>query len=175
MFIRQHRVGRRIYTEVCESYRDAAGQPRHRCLARWRVERTFVEELGRVRFEIELAARNVASWEKEPPSRPAEQQTARFWQRKLEVATHRLDALTVAREAGLPADEAAIERAAQAERERWAAVMAGVRGMFRPPPVPGLSVLADRVRRLATQNDPDVLRAEFASIAAELEALASQA
>ena len=40
-------------------------------------------------------------------------------------------------------------------------------------PVPGLSVLAERVRRLATQNDPDVLRAEFASIAAELEALAS--
>ena len=174
MFIRQHRVGRRIYTEVCESYRDAAGQRRHRCLARWRVEQTFAEAIGRTQFEIELAARNVASWEKEPPSRPAEQ-TARFWQRKLENATRRLDALTAVREAGLPADEAAIERVAQAEREKWQAVMAGVRTMVRPPPVPGLSVLAERVRWLATQNDPDVLRAEFASIAAELEALASQA
>ena len=171
MFIRQHRVGRRIYTEVCESYRDAAGQPRHRCLARWRVERTFAEAIGRTQFEIELADRNVAAWEKRR-GRGAEQ-TAGFWKRKLEVATRRLAALTAARETGLPADGAAIERAAQAERERWATVMAGVGAMFRPRPRPALTALAERVRRLATQNDPDILRAEFASIAAELEALAS--
>jgi hypothetical protein len=36
--------------------------------------------------------------------------------------------------------------------------------------MPDLAGLADRVRRLATQNDPDVLRAGLAEIVAALEA-----
>ena len=46
--------------------------------------------------------------------------------------------------------------------------------MFQPRLAPSdLTAIAERVRRLATQNDPDALRAELASIAAALDASAS--
>ena len=47
MFTRTHRFGRYAYIEVLESYRDpGTGRPRHRCVTRWRAERSFAEELA---------------------------------------------------------------------------------------------------------------------------------
>src|SRR5690242_4730371 len=64
MFTRTHRIGRHAYTEALESYRDPeTGKPRHRCIARWRAERSLAEELGRTRYAVDCANESVAYWQ----------------------------------------------------------------------------------------------------------------
>jgi hypothetical protein len=185
MFTRKHRVGRHLYTEALESYRDPeTGRPRHRCLARWRADRSFAQELGKTRFNIERATHNLAYY-KGVIDRTVRPRLARHrkcapasvqsWQRRLDIATAHLTALSAARAAGLPADDAEIERAAQAEAARWAAIGASVKAMLQPPPPNLTTGLAERVRRLATLNDPDVMRTEVMAIAAALDALSPPA
>lgn len=45
MFLRQRRVGGRVYIEALESYRDG-GKPKHRCAARWVAGRTLSEAIA---------------------------------------------------------------------------------------------------------------------------------
>ena len=164
MFTRRHRIGRHLYIEALESYREPdTGRPRHRCLARWRAERSFAEELGQTRFGIEHAASNITYWQgiidgtvrpRVPIHRKRAVESVRGWQRRLDDATAHLSALTAARDAGLPAHDAGIEQAQQAEAARWAGIGASIRAMFQPQPPPDLTGLAERVRRLTTQNNP---------------------
>jgi hypothetical protein len=180
MFTRTHRIGRHVYTEALESYRaPETGRPRHRCIARWRSERSFPEELGRTRFAIQEANRSIAYWQgvidrtvrprfwKHPRRAP---KCLAFWRRRLQTEMSHFAALTEARNKGLLADDGEVEQAAHTAQARSDELRLSLSGMFRPAPMPDLAGLADRVRRLATQNDPDVLRAELAKIAAALDA-----
>jgi len=64
MFTREHHIGRHLYIEALEGYRDPdTGRPRDRCLARWRAERSFAHELGLTRFRTEEAACHLAYWQ----------------------------------------------------------------------------------------------------------------
>jgi hypothetical protein len=180
MFIRTHRIGRHSYTEVLESYRDPdTGCPRHRCLVRWRAGRNFSQELGRTRFGIEHNTSIISYWQSiiDGTARPGKRigrasDTVTFWRRRLAKDTAHYAALTAARQAGLPADDAEIERAAEAAAREWRAVTARAQAVLNPKPRSGLRDLAARVRRLATQNDPDAMRDEIAAIATALDALA---
>src|SRR3954454_13340086 len=128
MFTRTHRIGRYLYTEVLESYRDPeTGKPRHRCIARWRAERSFAEELGRTRFAIDEANKNIAFWQGlvdrtvKPKCR---KQISRapdaisFWHRRLQKEMSHWTALNEARDKGLPADDGEVERVAQLHASR---------------------------------------------------------
>jgi len=65
-----------------------------------------------------------------------------------------------------------IERASRAEAARWDELTGRLGAMLQPRPAPtDLTVIAERARRLAAQNDPDALRAEATAIAAALDAL----
>jgi hypothetical protein len=98
-----------------------------------------------------------------------------FWHRHLDIATAHLTALETARTAGLMAEDAEVEAAVRAEAARWRAITSSFPMLPHPRPPPELAGLADRVRRLAGQNDPDTMRTEIAAIAAALDALASPA
>jgi hypothetical protein len=141
MFTRTHRIGRNVYAEALESYRDETGRPRHRCLARWRAERTFSEELDRTRFAIEKAADQLRYWQglldqtvqsKFWRHRLRAPEMAKFWRHRLNAATAHLAALMTARQAGLAVDNAEVEQAEQAEASRW--VEMGAMFQLRPAP-----------------------------------------
>ena len=110
MFTRAHRIGRHLYTEALESYRDPdTGRPRHRCLARWRAERSLAEEIGRTQHAIERATHNATYYQGviDRTVRPRfwkhrkwAPEYAKDWQRCLDTATIHLTALTAARQAG---------------------------------------------------------------------------
>lgn len=171
---------------MLESYRDTgAGRPKHRCVARWRAGRSLAEELGRTRWEIEHATRNATYWQGllDRTVKPRSwshigraRDCAPFWQRRLTVATAQLTALTEARQA-LGAADADIDRAEAAEREAATRSVhpatAGMTPGFRAPDRSLLAGLADRVRGLMVQNDPDALRAGLGEIAAALDALSA--
>ena len=171
MFTRTHRIGRHIYTEALEGYRDPIGRPRYRCVARWRADRTLAEEIGRTHYNIEQATRRATYYQgivertvraNHPKHHKHARQRAKDWQRHLDTAT--------ARHGGLSVDDAEVERAAQAKAAEWGA---RTDAMFQPReehPI-DLAGIAERLRRLATQNVPDVLRVELAAIAASLDAL----
>jgi hypothetical protein len=182
MFTRTPRIGRYLYTEALESYRDpVTGLPKHRCVARWRAERTLAEEMGRARFRIANATKNIAYWQGviDRTVRP------NFWKHvrrapdsvkhcraslATETARH---AQLMAVHAVLPADSGEIDRAAETERAKWDAIGASFRAFTQPrPPTDQLAALAERIRAIAAQNDPDAVRAGLAEIAAELDALA---
>jgi hypothetical protein len=56
MFLRTHRVGYTIYTEALEAFRDpVTRKPKHRCLARWPVDRSLAEA-------ISDADKNASAW-----------------------------------------------------------------------------------------------------------------
>ena len=63
MFFRTHRIGRNVYTEALESYRDDSGKPRHRCVARWHADQSFAVALGKARHAVEDAADTLAYWQ----------------------------------------------------------------------------------------------------------------
>jgi len=165
MFTREHHIGRHLYIEALEGYRDPdTGRPRDRCLARWRAERSFAHELGLTRFWTEEAACHLAYWQgvidrtvqpRVPQHRKPATDCVKFWRSRLDIATAHLAELTVARDAGLPADDAEIEQAALAEADRWARAGTATRMMLQT----------------RSRNDPDALRAEIAAIAADLDAL----
>ncbi len=125
MFTRKHRIGRHLYTEALESYRDPdTGRLRHQCLVRWRAERSFAEELEWTQFSIEHATRNLAFWRERgtkasraPGTLPllwgglSMSRTAMLWRRRLDRLTVHFAALTAARDAGLSADDVQIEQA----------------------------------------------------------------
>jgi hypothetical protein len=181
MFTREHHIGRQPYIEALERYRDPdTGRVRHRCLARWRAERSFAHELGLTRFWTEEAARNLVYWQgvidrtvqpRVPKHRNRATECVKFWQRRLDIAAAHFAELTAARDAGLPVDDAEIERAALAEADRWARAGASTRMLLQPPSLPGLTGLAEWVRELGTRKYPDALRADIAAIAADLDAL----
>jgi hypothetical protein len=186
MFTRTHRIGRHLYTEALESYRDPdTGRPRHRCVARWRAERSLAEEIGRTQHAIDRATNSATYYRgvidrtvkpRFPKHRKDAPECAAAWQRRLDTAMTHLAALTAARQAGVPAADADIERAAQAEAARWAALTGRAHAILQPRRAPAdLTAIAERVRRLATQNDPDALRAEATAIAAALDALTPRA
>jgi hypothetical protein len=52
MFLRTHRVGRSVYTEALESYREG-GKTKHRCIARWKADRSFVAVLAEARLAVD--------------------------------------------------------------------------------------------------------------------------
>lgn len=151
---------RRLYTEALQSYRDPeTGRPKHRRVARWAAERTFVQELGRVRYKIEAAEENIAYWQgiiDRTVRRRFWKQYRRApgaivdWRRRLEAATAHLAALTEARTAGMAADEGEIEQAALAERARWDGMLASFNAAITPRPAPDnrLADLADKARGL---------------------------
>ena len=180
MFTRTHRFGRYAYIEVLESYRDpGTGRSRHRCVTRWRAERSFAEELGHTRWRIECAAEQLAFWQGiiDRTARPRFQKQRQrapdclqYWRRELATATAHFAALTEARK-GLPADEAVIDHAATAAAARWASLTTRTRAVLSPPSI-DLSGLAERVRGLAALNDPDALRAEITAIATALDSAA---
>jgi len=181
MFTREHHIGRHLYIEAVESYRDPdTGRRRHRCLARWRAERSFAQELGQTCFWAEEAARNLAYWQgvidrtvqpRVPKHRNRATECVKFWQRRLDIAAARFADLTVVRDAGLPVDDAEIEQAVLAEADRWARAGAATRMMLQPLSLTGLTALAERVREVATRKYPHDVRAEIAAIAADLDAL----
>jgi hypothetical protein len=182
MFTRTHRIGRYDYIEALESYRDPeTGKPRHRCVVRWRAERSFAEELGRTHFEIEHANEKIAYWQglidrtggpRFPKQTKRAPEALVSWRRRLQMATSHFAALTEARNKGLRANDSEIEQAVQVEASRCAALRTRATSMSsRPARAPDLAVLADRLRRLITQNDLDAVRAELAEIATALEAL----
>src|SRR3954451_18508260 len=175
MFTRTHRLGRHLYTEVLESYRDTeTGKPRHRCIARWRAERSFAEELGRTRFAIDLANKNVAFWQglidgtQRPLFRGQSKratENVRFWRRRLEKETSHFATLNEARDKGLPADDGEIERGVQLHANRSSALTTSANAAIgHPAPKPDLRELADRVRSLVVLNDPDMLGTNVAEI-----------
>jgi len=79
-----------------------------------------------------------------------------------------------ARHEGVSVDDAEVERAAQAKAAEWGA---RTDAMFQPREEhpTDLAGIAERLRRLATQTDPDMLRVELAAIAASLDALSRPA
>jgi hypothetical protein len=180
MFTRTHRIGRHAYTEALESHRDPeTGKPRHRCIARWRAESSLAEELGKTRFAIERASKSVAYYQGviDRTVRPRfwkhikwAPESLEHWRRDLQTEMSHFAALTEARDKGLPADDGEIEQAAQTHASRWAALTTRANAVDRSAPMPDLAGLADRVRRLATQNDPNAIRTELAEIAAALDA-----
>jgi hypothetical protein len=92
-----------------------------------------------------------------------------FWRRHLANATSHLDGLQAASQA-IPADKAEIEQARRAAEQRRNAMTMS----FRPPDERGsIAALAALVRRLITENDPDVVRAGLSEIASALEAMES--
>jgi hypothetical protein len=181
MFTRTHHIDRHAYTEALESYRDPdTGRPRQRCLARWRAERSFAEEVGRTQFCIERAAENLAYYQgvidrtvqpKSPKHLKLAPGYATHWRRWLNKAIAHYAALTAAREAGLRASDAEIERAKQAEAQRSGKLMANAEAVLASPPALNLTGLADRVRRPAGYNDPDAMQDEIRDIAETLDAL----
>jgi cobalamin biosynthesis protein CobT len=63
MFLRTHRVGRSVYTEALESYRDPIiGKPKHRCIARWR-DRSFAVALAEARAQFGNTSESRAYWQ----------------------------------------------------------------------------------------------------------------
>ena len=63
MFLRTHRVGRSVYTEALESYRDPiTGKPKHRCIARWR-DRSFAVALAEARAQFGNTSESRAYWQ----------------------------------------------------------------------------------------------------------------
>jgi hypothetical protein len=182
MFVRAHRIGKHLYTEALESYRDpCTGRPKHRCVARWRAEHTLAEELGRIRVDIALSSANCAYFQgvldrTVPPNRREHIKGASdylsYWQRKYRVAASHLAALMKARES-LPTDDAEIERAQEAETKRRGAFRSVMRPVesFPSSSLEQLGTLADQVRGLASLNDPDAVRTGLAEVAAALDAL----
>jgi hypothetical protein len=130
MFTRTHCIGRYVYTEALESYRDPeTGKSRHRCVVRWRAERSFAEELGRIHFEIDRANKDIAYYQgiidrTERPRFRKHIKEAPKWlehlRRNLQRQLSHFTALIEARNKGLPADDGVIERAAQSHARRWA-------------------------------------------------------
>jgi hypothetical protein len=183
MFTRTRRVGSRLYTEALQSYRDPeTGRPKHLCVARWRAEHSFVEELGRTRYAIENAEKNVAYWQGiiDRTVRPRFWKQYRRapgavvdWRRRLEAATAHLAALTEVRAAGMAVDDGEIEQATLAERARWDGMLASLNAAITPRPAPDnrLADLADKARGLMQMNDPDAVRAGLAEIAGALDEL----
>ena len=173
MFLRTHRVGRYCYTEAVQSYRDP------KPLVRWRAGRSFVEELASTRLDIEQATREVANCQavidrspgthqgriivssRRERERKQAQDEMKRWQRSLGLANAHYTALTAAREAGLPADDAEIEKAAKAEAERRAKINAQIAARITAILAPlkkssALDVreLTAKARTLVTENDP---------------------
>jgi hypothetical protein len=174
MFTRNHRVGRHLYTEALESYRDPeTGRPRHRCIARWRADRSLAVELGETRRAIASAEGNLAHYQERVarrthplfPPRPADVRAVAEWQRQLTARTAHHAALTRAREMGVAADDAEIEEAARAAKARSDAVIAS----FSRLGGPDMASLAAKARRLMTENDPDVVRAGLDELAEALD------
>jgi hypothetical protein len=114
MFTRAHRIGRHVYTEALESYRDPdTGRPWHRCVRdggpRARSPRRWAGHTGK------SSRLSVAYWQgildrtvrpkfwKQIKRAP---ENLKLWRRRLDTARTHLAALTAARGAGLPADGA---------------------------------------------------------------------
>jgi hypothetical protein len=132
MFTRTHRMGRNVYTEVLESYRDPdTRKSRHRLIARWRAGRSLAEELALTQYAIEREADNVArhqAWVdgtrkvqhwREHRIRQRAPERLRNAQASLDKATAHHAKLTAAREGGVAADVADIERLYTAEVAKW--------------------------------------------------------
>lgn len=128
MFLRTHRVGRSVYTEALESYRDpVTGRPKHRCIGRWKADQPFAVALGAARFSVETATHNLAYWQgvidrtvrpnfwKHPRRAP---ENAKFWRRHLDRSTAHLAALEAVA-AKLGPVEADVQAGIEAARQRW--------------------------------------------------------
>jgi hypothetical protein len=180
MFLRSHRIGQHLYSEALESYRDPiSGKPKHRCIARWRADHSFAQEIGQTQHDIETASRNAnyyqgiidrivrAEFRKHYNSA---QTSAKFWRYRLNKSTKHLAVLTEARTKGLAADNGEIEQAVLAEAERYRRLRLSFTAAVRPTPPPDqLATLARRIRALMVLNDPDAVRAGLEEIAAALE------
>jgi chromosome segregation ATPase len=180
LFTRTHRVGKSVYTEVLESYRDPeTGRPKHHCIVRWRGEHSLAEEIAGVRSAIEGRTRSLAERQAEFERTKRGRNYGRFrsaqkWlestRRDLDRATAHHAALETARAAGLEADDDAIRQATEELEAEDARFQAHMRAIMRPPPSP-LAELAARLRDLMAQNDHDVLREGLREVADKLDAL----
>jgi hypothetical protein len=125
MFLRTHRIRRRVYTEALESYREG-GNPRHRCVARWPFDQPLAVALGEARFRVERDRDQVAQWrgimDRTAARRPQQVRAAprmvKIWQARLAVSTASLAGLEAVA-AKLPPVEADVQAAAEAARQRW--------------------------------------------------------
>ena len=53
VFLRTHRVGRSVYLEAPESYRDpVTRKPKHHCIARWPADQPFAVVLAKARYTL---------------------------------------------------------------------------------------------------------------------------
>jgi hypothetical protein len=180
MFTRTHRVGKRTYTEVLESYRDSDGRPRHRCIVRWPAELTFAEAIAHAQRELERATRQVAYYRSiiDRTARPRSWKHVAQAPKRLEESTARLDkataqnaALSTARANGLSADDDAIRQATEAFAARDASRHATFRAFTRPSSALPFNAasLAAQLRALMTQNDLDAIREGLRGIADALD------
>jgi hypothetical protein len=182
MFLRSHRIGRHLYSEALESYRDpVSSKPKHRCIARWRADRSFAAEIGQTQHAVETASHNANYYQGvidravRPKFRKHYKQASdslKFWRSRLNKSSKHLAALVEARGKGLVVDDSEIERAEQAEAARWRRLTSSVTGAIRPTPAPDrLATLAELARALMVQNDPDAVRAGLVEIADALDAM----
>jgi hypothetical protein len=191
MFTRTHRMGRNVYTEALESYRcPDTGKPKHRLIARWSAARTLAEELALTQHAIERATfwvahyrawvdgtRQIGHWRHHRIKARAPEDLRKA-QADLDKAQAHHAKLTAAREAGVVADPADIERAYSAEAKRRGSFRARLRSSLQlEPEEPEIdrAALIDRLRDLATKNDPEAMRDGLAELIETLEGQAQPA
>ena len=144
MFFRTHRIGRNVYTEALESYRDDSGKPRHRCVARWHADQSFAPALGKARHDVERSTEQIAYWQGvvDRTVRPnfwqhvgRAPENAKSWRSRLDRATAHLNGLEAVH-AKQPANDEEVQAATEAERERWKRMTASFRGGMPPTAEP---------------------------------------
>jgi hypothetical protein len=121
MFTRTHRIGRSVYLEVLESYRDPeSGRPCHHCIARWPADYSLAEAIKAARGAVKYAESTIADLQAtidgKPRRRyqcPAYKSLAREKQQLLRWSSKLADLLAVRNVLG------SVPAAIKSERSKW--------------------------------------------------------
>ena len=127
MFLRTHRIRGNVCTEALEPYRDpVTGNPNHRCVARWPVER----DRHQATQWCGIMDRTVARPPKQVRAAP---RMVKIWEARLAVSSVRLAGLEAVA-AKLPPVDADVQSATDAARQRWNQAIPPQFSRPAPPP-----------------------------------------